>query len=268
MNYDKELAFAKELAHDSGKIMRCYFRAEDIGIEWKKDNSPVTTADIQINNLVIEKVKASFPEHGVLGEEASFEPQRELLWVLDPIDGTAPFSLGIPVSTFSIALVDRNDDGQPVVAVAYDPYLEQLYIATKGDGAFLNGRRLKTSTNKSLFKSYVTLYGPPVKSGSLNYWPGQTLDQLRAKGAHTLNFSSGVYTGAKIASGEFAALVMGNGSPWDTAAICLLVEEAGGIVTDLEGNKRRFDEFGLGCILAANQTILTAMLEIVKNSKL
>lgn len=265
MSYETELAFAKDLADEAGKIMRHYFRAEDIGTTWKEDNTPVTIADIKINNLVIKKVKSSFPTHGVLGEEASFEPKRDLIWVVDPIDGTVPFSLGIPVSTFLLALVDRSD-GQPVVAVAYDPYLQHLYSATKGGGAFLNGVRLKTSTSNSFFKGYASIYGPPVQTEKVDYWPGKTIDQMRVRGSKTLNFVSGGYTAVKIASGEFVALVMGFGSPWDTAAVCLLVEEAGGLVTDLEGNKRRFDEFGLGCVLAANQTLLTEMLEIVKGS--
>ncbi|HVA10911.1 MAG TPA: inositol monophosphatase [Candidatus Dormibacteraeota bacterium] len=265
--YDSELAFAVDLARDAGKIMQRYFRAEDIGTEWKEDNTPLTVADTRINDLVIEKVKKAFPTYGVIGEEASFEKERNLVWVVDPIDGTKPFSLGMPVSTFLLALVDRTD-GQPLVGVVYDPYLDHMYTATKGGGAYLNTKRLKTSKATSFFKGYTTVYGSSAlaKANAINYRPGKVVEKLHANGASVLNLSSGGYTGAKIASGEFLALVEATGKPWDSAALCVLVQEAGGLVTDLEGKQRRFDEIGLGCVLAANQTLLVEMLDMIRGS--
>ena len=264
MKYQKELKFAKELAQEAGKIMRRYFKAEDIGTTWKEDNTPLTVADTKINSLVIKKVKAAFPDDGVLGEEESFEPERDRIWVVDPIDGTVPFSLDMPTSTFLLALVDRSD-GQPVVAVVYDPYLDHLYTATKGGGAFLNGIRLESSKTMKIFQGYVSVYGPPTKTDGIDYSPGWVMDELRIKGAKNLSFVSGAYTASKIAAGNFAVVLAGSpASPWDFAAICLLVKEAGGMVTDLEGKPRRYDEFGFGCVLAANQQILTDILELVK----
>jgi myo-inositol-1(or 4)-monophosphatase len=103
VSYEKELRFATDLAQEAGAIMDRYFRAEDIGTELKQDLTPVTVADTTINDLVIDRVQQSYPEHGVLGEENSYEPTRDRIWVVDPIDGTVPFSLGIPTSTFSLA---------------------------------------------------------------------------------------------------------------------------------------------------------------------
>lgn len=263
--YANELIFASELAKEAGKIMKRYFRAEDIGTEWKEDNTPLTLADITINDHVIERVKKTFPNHGVIGEEASFERERDLVWVVDPIDGTKPFSLGMPVSTFVLALVDRTD-GQPLIGVVYDPYLDHLYTATKGGGAYLNGKRLKASEATSFFKGYATVYGygTAIKTNTINYQPGRVIDNLHVKGASVLNISSGAYTGAKVASGEFLTVVEAGGKPWDSAAPCILVQEAGGVVTDLEGKPRRFDETSLGCVLAANQTILLEILGVIK----
>ena len=264
--YDNELAFAVDLARDAGKIMQRYFRAEDIGTEWKEDNTPLTVADTKINDLVIERVKKAFPTHSVIGEEASFEAKDDkFVWVIDPIDGTKPFSLGMPVSTFLLALVDRTD-GQPLLGVVYDPYLDHMYTATKEEGAYLNAKRLKTSKATSFFKGYATVYGyaHAVKTSTINYQAGRVTNNLYAKGASVLNLSSGAYTGAKIASGEFLAMVDATGKPWDSAALCILVQEAGGVVTDLEGKQRRFDEVGLGCVLAANQTLLLEILDMIK----
>src|SRR5690606_7148188 len=109
---DEYLAFAKTLATEAGQIMRDHF-VLGIDTEWKQDATPLTIADTSINQLVIDQVKQRFPTHGVLGEEASFGTDREYLWVVDPVDGTMPYSHGIPTSTFSLALVQN---GQPIVA--------------------------------------------------------------------------------------------------------------------------------------------------------
>jgi myo-inositol-1(or 4)-monophosphatase len=265
VSYQKELEFAKELAYEAGNIMRRYFRAEDIGTEWKADDTPVTVADLKINRLVIDKVKEVFPNQGVLGEELSYKPERQLIWVVDPIDGTAPFRLGIPVSTFSLALVDRKD-GQPLVAVTYDPYLDHLYNATIGDGAYLNGNKIQASKSAKLHQGSVSIYGPPLKTKKINYSQGRTIDEVRRRKARNFSFASGVYTASKVATGEFASVAIGNDPPWDVAAAALLVQEGGGVVSNLEGGVRRFDEPGLGCVLSANPKVHQEMLDIIKDS--
>ncbi|HWB39041.1 MAG TPA: inositol monophosphatase [Candidatus Saccharimonadales bacterium] len=264
MSYDAELAFAKELALEAGGIMQQYFRSEELNTTWKSDKTPLTVADTTINKLVIERVKAKFPEHGVLGEEESYEPDRDWVWVCDPIDGTVPFSVGIPASTFLLALVDRAD-GQPVAAVVYDPYLGHLYTATKGGGAFLNDQPLKGSATKHMSPGYVSIYGGAAKRDKIDYHPGQLLDDLRENGTRNISLASGAYTFVKIAEGTFLAGVIGEpGFAWDVAAPCLIVREAGGIVTDLAGSQRRFDENGFGCVFAANKSIHQQMLALIK----
>ena len=267
MSYEKELDFAKSLALEAGGIMKRYFRAEDIGTEWKKDNTPLTVADTQVNDLVIKKVKEYFPDHGVIGEENSFETKRNFVWVVDPIDGTVPFSLGMPISTFSIGLVDRSD-GQSVLGVAYDPQLDRLYTSVRGCGAFLNDIRIKTAKNTDLERTYVSILSGLVKGDKDHsiFKPGHCLDIIRGQGANCFSVMSQVYFASRVASGELVGSIFGYGSPWDSAAVSLLVEEAGGIVTDLRGNKRRFDQFGDGCLLSANESIHLLLLDAVKRS--
>jgi inositol-phosphate phosphatase / L-galactose 1-phosphate phosphatase / histidinol-phosphatase len=111
------LYFAIKIAKEAGDIMRAHF---SLGMkkEWKEDNSPLTITDTAINELVIQKVKESFPEHGVLGEEASLETTDAThIWVVDPVDGTIPFSHGVPTFAFSLALVV---DGVPQLGVVFD----------------------------------------------------------------------------------------------------------------------------------------------------
>ncbi|MET0779291.1 MAG: inositol monophosphatase, partial [Candidatus Saccharimonadales bacterium] len=149
-----ELRFAKQLAYEAGKIMLHYFNARDKGVTIKDDQSPVTLADTEINALVIERVKAQFPADGVLGEEACFGLGRSNLWVVDPLDGTPPFARGVPLSTFCMALVQN---GKPIVAVVYDPYMDRLFWACDGLGAYENDRKLDLSTHQPVGKLGVCL---------------------------------------------------------------------------------------------------------------
>src|SRR3990167_5987378 len=150
------LEFAKKLALQAGKIMLEHFQ---IGIttEMKGDNTPVTIADKAINSLVIKEISEAYPKHSVIGEEESSKKKgAEYVWVCDPIDGTLPYSLGMPINVFSLALVH---DGQPIVAVVHDPYMKRLYWAEKGEGAFLNGKPIKVSQTSNLKEAVVGSFG-------------------------------------------------------------------------------------------------------------
>jgi len=268
MNYEKELQFATNLAYEAGAIMTRYFRSENIDTELKEDLTPVTIADKKINNYVIEKVKETYPDWGVLGEEDSYEPERDKIWVVDPIDGTVPFSLGIPASTFSLALVDKSD-GQPVVAVTHDPYLEETFTAVKGGGAYVNGRRMQTSSDYDFSRAYLSFSSRSWTGEGFDYRPAELMESFRDKGSKILGFVSFVYTANRVAKGQFLATVVGETQPWDIAAAALLVQEAGGLVTDFHGKRRRYDaaKTGEGCIFAANQRVLDEFLEQIRTEK-
>lgn len=266
MAYEKELKFAKSLAYESGEIMRRYFRSGQLATTQKQDLTPLTIADTQINDLVIERVKGEFPLYGVLGEEASYELQRELLWVVDPIDGTSPFSCGIPVSTFSIALVNRKD-GQPYVSVTYDPYLDELMFATKSGGAFCGNNPLRTSQVKELAGQYVS-QGSGLWSHKPTVSIGDIVSGLNAADVRGFNFISAVYGARQVAKGNFVAGFLLYGSPWDSAAVSLLVSEAGGIASDIFGNQRRYDEFANGLLVSCNETVHEKMLGILRGAAL
>jgi len=267
-SYKAELDFAMEMAVDAGKIMKKYFRSEEVGTEWKTDHTPLTVADNKINDLLIERVEKRYPSHGVIGEESSYMEERDIVWVVDPIDGTAPYSLGIPTSTFCLALVDRSD-GQPVIAVVYDPFLDHLYTAKRGAGAFLNENKIKTSMAKNFHHSYIAVNGfsKKIENGRVLIRPGKLMERIRHDhGGKCLTFQSHVYTAMKVASGELVGSVLAFGSPWDAAAASLIVEEAGGLSTDLNGMTRRYDEFANGTVVAANQAILDTLINEIKKS--
>ena len=129
------LDFAIEIAHYAGDKIKSSF-LKDKDLDYKSDRTVVTDVDKDINHYLIEKVKEKYPNHAVNGEEESFNNSSNYVWVCDPIDGTGMFTAGMPVSVFSLALVI---DGIPYVGVVYDPYLDMMYTAIKGEGAFCNG---------------------------------------------------------------------------------------------------------------------------------
>lgn len=257
MNYSKELTFAKKIAYEAGEIMKKYYRG-DQHVKIKKDFSPVTIADQKINDHLIERVKGQFPEHGVMGEEASWESEREMLWVCDPIDGTVAYVLHIPVSMFSLALVEN---GRPVVAVAYNPWTDELYWSVKNDGSWRNDEKIKVS-DKS--------WGPGVRLlGSSGKKPeiekvDQLQEQLGKQGFYVSNTNGTVFKGCMIAEGSAEARSFMHDGAHDVAAIKLIIEEAGGKVTDLDGNDQRYDKPVNGCVMT-NGVVHKEFLELVNS---
>lgn len=258
MTYGVELEFAKGLAKEAGQTTLRNFSL-NTETTWKEDSTPLTKTDIEINNFVIESIQNSFPNDGVLGEEGSFEQGRDRLWVLDPIDGTQPFTLGAPLSTFCLSLVI---DGQPELGIIYDPYLDRMYWAAKNIGAFLNDRQLKVSDTNTLAQSYVVLssrmsVGRPTT--------GELFDAIEKKDGKSFNFRSFAYGSTYVAAGTAVGAVIGVPKPWDVAATKIIIEEAGGRVTDLNGNDRRYDSDGDG-LIASNGHVHDILLELVAKS--
>jgi myo-inositol-1(or 4)-monophosphatase len=249
--------FAINLAKKAGKMMKTGFV---LGIEKtiKKDGSPVTKIDLAINNLVINEVKKYFPSHAVLGEEEShFVQGAEYVWVCDPIDGTIPFSRGVPTCMFSLALTHK---GVSVLGAAFDPFTNRMFFAEKGKGAFLNNKTISVSRNKVLKRSAV----------ALELWKGMEYplfgfleDIIFKKGTEIFDTNSAVYNGCLLAAGQTDGYVFPHYTAHDVAAIKVIVEEAGGKVTDLFGKDQRYDRPVKGCVLS-NGLIHKELLKLIK----
>src|SRR3989344_7133750 len=198
-DFSKELSISKVIALKAGDVMLKYFDI-DQEVEDKEDGSPVTIADKLINDLAIEELAKSFPEDVVIGEERStgdFGSGR--LWYCDPIDGTIGYTWGSPTAMFSLALVI---DGEPVVAVTYDPFLKRMYSAVKGQGSLMNEKKLSVS-NFGLDKGVIA-----VTSGIYKIFARppfiKALIEAKAKMAC---FSGAVYKSCLVARGRFAGYI-------------------------------------------------------------
>ena len=252
------LVFAKEIAYEAGKIMRKYF-LEDNGAKYKYDQTIITKADTEINSLLIKNVKEKFPTHSVDGEEEQFG-KSNYVWVCDPVDGTAMYARHIPVAVFSLALVI---DGVSTLGVVYDPFTDNLYYALKGFGAFRNDEKIHVSDIKL----------DDMKSVSnMDMWPEaeyNLYDTIKELGKKTyfVGVGSVIRACMCVANGDFnLAIFPGTKHKnCDIAAAKVIVEEAGGKVTDLFGNDQRYDCSINGAVIS-NSVVHSEVIDAIKNN--
>jgi len=257
------LEFAKNLAKEAEEIALKYFSFE-VKSTWKEDNTPLVKADTEINNLVIKRINETYPEHSIYGEEKSDRKENsKYIWVCDPIDGTMAFSCGLPMFVFSIALVDQSN-GLPILGLINDPVMKNMYWAYKGGGAYRNGNKIFVSKNKTFLNTY-SLTGASGKDVGFSNLPVHKL--LGEKKSRVMKFPSFVYGAIQVANGKFVAGAFYGKDGHDIAALKIITEEAGGKVTDLNGNERRYDEEGIGCIVS-NGILHKELLDIVQTGKL
>lgn len=252
------LEFAKDIAKNAGEIMLKYFN-EDNGASYKYDQTIVTKADTEINHYLINKVKEVFPEHSVDGEEEQFGKSK-YMWVCDPVDGTAMYARHIPVAVFSLALVI---DGVSTVGVVYDPFTDNMYTAIKGEGAYRND--VKINVNKVLLDDMKSV-------SQFDMWPEaeyNLFDSLKELGKKTyfVGVGSVIRACMCIANGDFnLAIFPGTKHKnCDIAAAKVIVEEAGGKVTDIFGNEQRYDEDIKGAVIS-NGLVHQEVIDVLKNN--
>jgi myo-inositol-1(or 4)-monophosphatase len=182
-------------------------------------------------------------------------------WVCDPIDGTMPYSNGLPIFTFSIALVDQ-ETGLPVLGLVNDPIMKNMYWAYKGSGAFRNGEKIHILSHDDFKNSYMSIDGSRLQEFS-----GLKVNELlREKGVKLMKLLSFVYGAIQVANGKFVGSVFFGEYAHDVAALKIIVEEAGGKVTDLNGEERRYDEKGLGCIVS-NGVLHNEIVDVLRKSR-
>ena len=257
---------AAEIAREAGAILRDFF-ATGVATEYKGDVDVVTVADRAAEKLIRERLSQVFPDYGVYGEEGTRDRlEREYRWYVDPLDGTTNFAHGFPQFCVSMGLEQRpknlksDEDGTLVAAVIYDPLRDELFSAERGRGAQLNGRPLHVSSIPVLAEALLATGFPSRKrheSPNVHFYQEFTLRShgVRRAGSAALDL-------AYVAAGRLEAFWEFNLNPWDTAAGILLVEEAGGRVTDFAGNHFQLNSRE---ILASNGLIHAELLRLFRD---
>ena len=250
------LSIAVKAARRAGAIINR--ASQDIGtltVKSKNFNDFVSEIDVAAERTIIDTLKEVYPTHGFLGEESgSTSHQSDFIWIIDPLDGTTNFLHNFPQYCVSIALQHKGEITQ---AVIYEPNRNDLYTATKGRGAFLNDKRIRVSKCDKLKESLIGTGFPFRDFKHLDTYLAmfksmlQKTTGIRRPGSAALDL-------AYVANGSLDAFWEIGLSPWDIAAGALLVQEAGGIISNLNGKEGWLQS---GNVLAASPKIYDAMLE-------
>jgi myo-inositol-1(or 4)-monophosphatase len=261
------LAVAVEAARSAGKLLR-----EALGgprrIDFKgHPTNLVTEMDRRAETLIVERLRAAFPDHAILGEEGGAQSGRsghsEYRWLIDPLDGTTNYAHGLPLFSVSVAL---ERAGAVQLGVGYDPTRDELFVAERGRGATLNGERIRVSTTPTLDESLlVTGFPYDIRSTPETNLPEYAALSLRSRAVRRLG--SAVIDLCYVAAGRFDGFWELKLGPWDMAAGGLIVAEAGGRMTDVRGGPWSPD--GTGAI-ATNGRIhgeVLAVLEEVRRGR-
>jgi histidinol-phosphatase len=251
---DKRLETAIRAAKAAGEVALRYFRTA-LTVEYKGDASPVTRADRECEQRIVEILRSAFPDYGVLGEEFGEREGAGARWIVDPIDGTKNFIRGIP---YFATLIGLEEEGEVTAGVIYAPVLDDLLYAQRGAGAYDNNGRLQVSDLRSLREGTIVFGG---------------LDAFRArglwKGVEALVDGTGRQRGfgdyfghTFIARGQADAMVELDLKPYDVAPLKIIVEEAGGRFTDLKGNATIYG----GEAVTSNGILHDEVLELMRRA--
>ena len=253
---EERISLLKEIGRIASNILLNYYGKIE-NYQFKGSVDILTEADKECEKTVIEKILSQFPKDSILAEESGETnsiAKSEYLWVIDPLDGTTNFAHGYPFFAFSCAL---QKNGETIAALVEIPFLKETFFAKKGEGAFLNEKRIRVSKVTELKKSLLVT--------GLPYFRAKVVDDLLDKMKKAVLNGQGLRRGGAaavdlcyIACGRLDGYFEIGLKPWDTAAGVLIVEEAGGKVTDYSGNE--FSIYGKE-IVATNSLIHNELIE-------
>lgn len=257
MNNFKERAI--EIAREAGIFLKDKLYTVHT-INYKGDINLVTEVDKISEEIITSKIKTLFPDHDILGEEfTDINSGSDFRWIIDPLDGTTNYAHGFPFFCVSLALEKENT---VIIGIVYDPMLDEMFVAEKGTGAFLNDREIHVSNTHSIIKSLLATGFPydirKDSDNNLNHFNAMILraQAIRRAGSAALDL-------AYVAAGRFDGYWELKLNPWDIAAGWLLVEEAGGLVTDINGGEYYLEA---SSILASNGRIHAEMIDVLKRA--
>jgi len=247
---------SREAALKAGQMLR-----DNIGqsseISYKGTVDLVTNFDTQAQRMIIDHISSRFPDHDYLAEEGlSQKKGAEFRWVIDPLDGTTNYAHSFPVFTVSIALEKK---GEVILGLVYDPMREEMFSAVKGEGAFLDRKEIKVSTVDDLDKSLLATGFPyDIRTSEVNNIAHFNNFLTRAQGIRRCG--SAAMDLCYVACGRFDGFWELKLSPWDVAAGTLIVQEAGGRISDFRNEE--FTIFGSE-VLASNGLIHQKMVDVL-----
>lgn len=249
------LELALDAVWQAGRLTLSHFQT-GVRVERKEDESPVTVADREAEKIMRSLIAARFPQDGIVGEEFGEErPTAPRRWILDPIDGTKSFIHGVPLYGVLLAV---EEAGEVLLGVAHFPALQETVWAAKGHGCHWNGRRVQVSKEDRMEEALVLTSDAEEMEGE---GKGSDWDELR-KRARLVRTWGDAYGYAMVATGRAEVMLDARFALWDAAAVRPIVEEAGGVFTDWQGEPSHLNGSGVG----TNAALADAVRHILGSS--
>ncbi len=244
---------AKTLIRDFGEI-------EKLQVSIKGPGDFVSAADKRVEKIIIDDLAKARPNYSIISEESGKIRNDEAnKWIIDPIDGTSNFLHGIPHFAISIGLEQNNEI---ICGILYDPIKDEMFAAEKGNGSYLNNKRIRVSARSKLDNSLIVTGGPKMLSKNREFafesykkFSSEVFIPIRKMGSAALDM-------AYVAAGRFDGFWQRDLNYWDIAAGIIIVKEAGGYISDFKGNN---DYIQNQTILASNSKIHEEMIKVLKN---
>ncbi|MCB0698949.1 MAG: inositol monophosphatase [Chitinophagales bacterium] len=257
MSEEKEVML--KAAKEAGRIIQYYFQGTFKINNKGSVNNLVTEVDNHSEKRIIDIIRETYPDHTIISEEAGeMITDSDYQWIIDPIDGTVNFAHGIPICCVSIGLKYKD---QMMMGVVYNPLMNELFFAEKDKGATLNGQVISVS-EKDDFKKACLVTGFPYKWPKTYEHPIKVFERFIMEGLPVRRLGSAAIDLCWVACGRFDGFWEYNLNPWDIAAGYLIVEEAGGIITNFDGDPYNVNDKET---LATNGLIHSDMLKIIRS---
>ena len=221
-------------ATEAGAVeLRRFFNGSFVISNKEGINNLVTEADHAAEKAIMDTIQSAFPDHFILSEESGeLKQDSTYKWIIDPIDGTVNFANGIPICCVSIGV---EKDGKMILGAVYNPFMNEFYFAERGEGAYLNDKKIQVGNKKTLITSCLVTGFPYTYLDAPN-GPLQVFEKLIRKGVPVRRLGSAAIDLCWVAAGRFDGFYEHKLQAWDSAAGFLMVEEAGGKVTDFKGD--------------------------------
>jgi myo-inositol-1(or 4)-monophosphatase len=259
----EDFQLGQSLVLQAGAIVRNTLTEGNFTTQWKPDNTPVTTIDIAVNKMVFEAIRAKYPEDRIYGEEQSSDETSVsgFTWILDPIDGTQALEQRVPA--FTVCLARLDPDGRPLFGLIYNPVWDELFAAERGKNTMLNGQEIHVS-DKDQLKSAAIFMGSRMHHDVASN--GTFYDRVESQGGKIHNPRALAFGCAQVAAGRAEGAVIGMKTPFEAAAVELIVANAGGKVTDVYGNEPGRMDGEINGLVVSNGHIHDALLAALQKA--
>jgi myo-inositol-1(or 4)-monophosphatase len=238
-------------------IVRAIERLDVIQITEKQQNDFVREIDQQAEQAIIETIRDAYPNHGILAEESGKQGNDEFVWIIDPLDGTLNYIHGFPHFAVSIAVQQK---GRLEHGLIFDPIRQETFTASRGEGARLNDRRIRVSKRAQLQGSLLGTGFPFRQQQQLEPYI-KTLQTLMPLASGIRRAGSAALDLAYVAAGRFDGFWEFGLAPWDIAAGAVILQEAGGLISDSQGGENYLTN---GEVIAGNPKVFKALLQVIR----